>query len=61
MLGGYAAHDHRAMSNQAKKACIRAPALTVRDGNCRVDDDLHSTSRDAPLSRKECKCHQFLF
>jgi hypothetical protein len=61
MLGGYAARDHRANVNQAKKACIRAPALAVRDGNCRVDDDSHSTSLDAPPSRKECKRHQFLF
>ena len=49
------------MVDQAKKACIRAPALTVRDGNCGVDDDLHSLSLDSPLSRKECKCHQFSF
>ena len=32
VLGGYAAHDHRAMEDQAKKACIRIPAPTVRNG-----------------------------
>ena len=42
MLGSYAAHDHRAMVDQAKKACIRIPALTVRDGNCRLDGHSHS-------------------
>jgi len=31
VLGGYAAHDHRAMADQAKKACIRIPSTTVRD------------------------------
>ena len=61
MLSSYAAHDHRARSDQAKKACIRIPALTVRDGNCRVDELSHSASRDAPHSREKCNCHHFSF
>ena len=61
VLSGYAAHDHRAMVDQAKKARIRAPAPAVRDGNCRVDGHSHSTSLDVPLSRKECARHQFSF
>ena len=61
MLGGYAAHDHRAMSNQAKKACIRIPALTVRDGNCRVDDSSYPPLLSGPPSRKGYKCHHFSF
>jgi len=61
VLGGYAAHDHRAMANQAKKACIRAPAPTVRDGHCGVDGHLHPPLLSGPLSRKGCQCHQFSF
>ena len=61
MLGSYAAHDHRANIDQAKKACIRIPAFTVRDGNRRLDGRLHSALRSAPLSRKECTCHRFSF
>ena len=61
MLGGYAAHDHHANGDQAKKACIRIPAPTVKNGACRLDGHSHSTSLDAPLSRKKCKCHQFSF
>jgi len=38
MLGGYAAHDHRANGDQAKKACIRIPARAVRDSICRFDE-----------------------
>src|ERR1017187_9612192 len=34
VLGGYAAHDHRAMADRAKKVCIGAPAPAVRDGSC---------------------------
>jgi hypothetical protein len=47
--------------NQAKKACIRIPAFTVRSGNCRLDGQSDSTSLDAPLSRKESNCHHFSF
>ena len=47
--------------NQAKKACIRIPALTVRDGNCRLDGHPHPTSLDAPRSRKGYECHRFSF
>ena len=65
MLGSYASRDHRANSNQAKKACIRIPALTVRDGNCRFDGQSDSTRPNhfgcAPLSRKESNCHHFSF
>ena len=66
MLGSYAAHDHRANVNQAKKAWIRIPAPAVIDGACRLDGQSHSTSfrftsGAAPLSRKECKCHHFSF
>jgi hypothetical protein len=43
MLSGYAAHDHRVNVDQAKKACIRIPARTVRDGNCRVDEQSDPT------------------
>jgi hypothetical protein len=43
MLSGYAAHDHRANFDQAKKACIRIPAPAVRDGSCGLDGRLHST------------------
>ena len=65
MLSSYAAHDHRANVDQAKKACIRIPAPAVRNGSCGLDDacilrDLIHI-RDAPLSRKECKCHHFSF
>src|ERR1039458_8991742 len=58
VLGGYAAHDHRAMADRAKKACIGAPAPAVRDGSWGVDDDSHPPLRSGPLSRKGCKCHQ---
>ena len=61
MLGSYATHDHRANVDQAKKACIRIPAPAVRNGSCGLDGQLHSASRDAPHSRKECKCHHFSF
>ena len=46
MLGSYAAHDHYVNLDQAKKACIRIPACTVRNGTRRVDE--HSSS---PLAR----------
>ena len=42
MLGSYAAHDHYVNIDQAKKACIRIPAYTVRDGACGLDGDLPS-------------------
>ena len=61
MLGGYAAHDHHENVDQAKKACIRIPAPAVKNGPCRLDGHSHSTSLDAPHSRKKCKCHQFSF
>ena len=61
VLGGYAAHDHRANGDQAKKACIRIPAPAVRDSHCRFDGHLHSTPCGAPPSRKEYKCHRFSF
>ena len=32
-----------------------------RSGNCRLDGQSDSTSRDAPLSRKESNCHHFSF
>jgi len=41
MLGSYAAHDHHANCDQAKKACIRIPAHTVKDGDCWLDDYLY--------------------
>ena len=52
MLDSYAVRDHRVMENQAKKACIRIPALSVRDRACRFDGHPYPTSLDAPLSRK---------
>ena len=61
VLDGYAVRDHRAMANQAKKACIRIPARTVRDGICGLDGHSYSTSLDVPQSRKECACHRFSF
>ena len=64
MLDGYAVRDHRANGDQAKKACIRIPAPTVRDGNCRLDGHPHhraDSHRSGPLSRKGCKCHHFSF
>jgi len=47
VLGGYAAHDHRAMAYQAKKAYIGIPALTVRNGDCRVDEYFDPTPSDS--------------
>ena len=44
MLGSYAAHDHHVKADQAKKACIRIPAHTVRDGACGFDDDPYPAS-----------------
>ena len=61
MLGSYAAHDHRANADQAKKACIRIPAPAVRNGPCGLNGHSHPTSLDAPLSRKEYKRHHFSF
>ena len=61
MLSSYAAHDHRANVDQAKKACIRIPAHTVRDGTCGLDDYSYPPSLDGPHSRKGYKCHQFSF
>ena len=61
MLGSYAAHDHRANFNQAKKACIRIPACTVRDGTRRLDGHPYPSSLDDPHSRKGYKCHHFSF
>jgi hypothetical protein len=61
MLGSYATHDHRVNVDQAKKACIRIPAPTVRDGDCRFDGHPYPTSLDVPHSRKGYKCHRFSF
>ena len=61
MLGSYAAHDHRAKFDQAKKACIRIPAPAVRNGSCRVDEHSSSPFLNGPQSRKEDKCHHFSF
>src|SRR5208337_353590 len=49
------------MVDQAKKACIRIPAPAIKDGSCRLDGHSHSTSLDAPLSRKGSDCHRFSF
>jgi hypothetical protein len=51
MLGGYAAHDHHANADQAKKACIRIPAPAVRNGACGLDGDLHSARSDSHQKR----------
>ena len=61
VLGGYAADDHRAMANQAKKACIRIPALAVRNGSCGLDDIFDPFAEANPLSRKDRECHHFSF
>jgi len=61
MLGSYAAHDHRANVDRAKKARIRIPAPSVRNGDCRLDGHSYSASRDAPLAQKEYKRHHFSF
>jgi hypothetical protein len=61
MLGSYAAHDHRANVDQAKKACIRIPAPAVRNGACGLDGHFDSPLRSGPLSRKESKYHHFSF
>jgi hypothetical protein len=52
MLGSYAAHDHYANVNQAKKACIRIPSPAVRDCRLRLDDYLYPPLRSGPLSQK---------
>ena len=46
VLHGYAMQRPSCDGDQAKKACIRIPALTVRDGNCRVDGHSHSLHAD---------------
>ena len=61
MLSSYAAHDHRAHIDQAKKACIRIPASTVRNGSCRVDRILSSPLRSGPHSQKEDSYDPFSF
>ena len=60
MLGSYAARDHRAIEDQAKKACIRLPR-DRQERLCGVDGHLHSSAEADPLSRKECLCHRFSF
>jgi len=52
MLESYAFRDHREIADQAKKACIRIPAFTVRNGNCRVDEHSDSTSDRFPSGRR---------
>jgi hypothetical protein len=61
VLDGYAVRDHRANGNQAKKACIRIPALAVRDSHCRFDGHPYPTSRDVPHSQKGYERHRFSF
>ena len=61
MLDSYAVRDHRAMANQAKKACIRIPLLSVKDSKFGLDGYPYSTSLDVPHSRKGYECHRFSF
>ncbi len=60
MLGSYAAHDHRANFNQAKKACIRIPAPAVRNGSCGLDGFTSYVSRRSALAER-MQSHHFSF
>ncbi len=52
------------MVDQAKKACIRIPAVATGGGSCGIDD-IHTRASKSlqarPLSRKEYQCHRFSF
>jgi hypothetical protein len=70
VLENYVLHDHRAMVDQAKKACIRIPAPAVRNGACRLDRigirqapalRLLALQVSGPQSRKDTRCHHFSF
>jgi hypothetical protein len=61
MLGSYAAHDHRANVDQAKKACIRIPARSVRNGVCRVHDDRIRRFAAVRFRGRNAERHEFSF